>query len=236
MAVSRLSGPRGWQHSSGARTVHAVTAAIAASGVASSLYLGWTTDTQLPDGVGYAGGFSAGWEHLLNQPAYFTFLSGLLVLVTSWILAVQTHRRSSVFHGVRLAAVVQIIITGAVFNLLLREDGEMTGVRLFNDWVQHQILPVMVPAVWLIFGPWGRITGRVVVGSMLTAVIWLAVTLVRGPGLDWYPYTILDVPGLGYDGVGLYVGVILGVYVALACVFWAIDWFISERLPALRPR
>lgn len=204
-----------------------MTALIAASGTATSLYLGWTTDTELPDGVGFSGGFTAGWEHLLNQPAYFTVLSGMLVLVTSWLLAVRTHGRSAVFHAVRLAAVVQIMITGVVYNVLLREGAEMTGVTLFNDWVQHQILPIMVPLMWLIFGPWGRITGRVVTGSILISVLWLAVTLARGPGLDWYPYVILDVPGIGYDGVGVYIVAIVAVYLALACVFWGLDRLFS---------
>lgn len=178
--------------------------------------------------MGFSGGFTAGWEHLLNQPAYFTVLSGILVLVSSWLLAVRTHGRSAVFHVVRLAAVVQMVITGVVFNVLLRDGAAMTGVALFNDWVQHQILPVMVPLMWLIFGPWGRITGRVVVGSMVISLLWLAVTLVRGPGLDWYPYTILDVPGMGYDGVGVYVVAILAVYLVLACGFWGLDRLFSR--------
>lgn len=221
--------PRSRQHSPAARAAHAGIALLAGSGIATSLYLGWTDGSQLPDGVGFSGGFAAGWEHMLNQPAYFTFLSGLLVLVTSTMLAVRTHRRSPVFQAVRLAAVVQMIITGVVFNVLLRDDAVFTGVRLFNDTVLHQLLPVLVPLVWLIVGPFGQLTGRVVAGSMVIPLTWLAVTLLRGPGLDWYPYTILDVPRMGYDGVGVYVGAIVAVYLALACGFWAVDRLFSRR-------
>lgn len=221
--MRRASPPPNRQHSPAARSAHAAVALLAASGIATSLYLGWRDGSQLPGGVGFAGGFGAGWEHMLNQPAYFTFLSGLLVLVTSTMLAVRTRRDSAVFHAVRLAGVVQMIITGAVFNLLLRDEAVLTGVRLYNDTVLHQLMPVLVPLVWLIVGPHGKLSGRVVSGSVVIPLTWLAVTLLRGPVLDWYPYTILDVPGMGYQGVGAYVGVIVAVYLALACAFWLLD-------------
>lgn len=226
--VSTLRGPRQWQHSAAARAVHAVIALLAASGIATSLYIGWTNDSQLPAGVAYSGGFTAGWEHMLNQPVYFTFLSGLLVLVTSVMLTLRTQRRSAVFHAVRLAGVVQMIITGLVFNVLLRDDAVLIGVRQFNDAVLHQAMPVLVPLVWLLFGPFGRITGRVLVGSVTIPLAWLAATLVRGPGLDWYPYVILDVPGIGYAGVGVYVVAIVAVYLALGCGFWGLDRLLSR--------
>ncbi|TLP97412.1 hypothetical protein FEF26_07345 [Nesterenkonia salmonea] len=212
-----------WQSSQVARAVHAGVALLCAAGLLSSLYLGWTAGTELPDGVGYAGGFSAGWPHLVNQPAYFTFLSALLVCVTSALLAIQPVRTSWLFSTLRLAGVVQVIITGVVFNLLLRSGAELSGVWLFNDKVLHIIVPVLVPIVWLIFGPHGRVTARIVAGSTVLPLLWLAVTLVRGPMLDWYPYTILDVPGMGAAGVAPYVASILLAFVAIAGVMWGID-------------
>lgn len=167
---------------------------------------------------------------MLNQPAYFTFLSACLVLLTSWLLALRTHGRHPVFHVLRVGAVVQMIITGVIFNVLLRE-GSMTGVWFFNDVVLHQLLPVWVPVMWLVFGPFGRITGRVVTGSLLIPVLWLVVTLIRGPALDWYPYTILDVPGMGYDGVGVYVGAVLILHLVLACTLWALDRVLGPGRP-----
>lgn len=227
-------GAQRWQHSSAARTVHAGLALLAASGIVTSLYIGWTEDSKLPDGVGYAGGFTAGWEHMVNQPVYFTFLSGLLVLVTSVMLAVRTQRRSTIFHAVRLAAVVQMMITGLVFNVLLREEVELTGVSHFNDAVLHQVMPIAVPLVWLLVGPHGRLTGRLAAGSLVIPLTWLAVTLIRGPGLNWYPYVILDVPGIGYDGVGVYVAAIVAIYLALACGLWALDRFLARSPASLR--
>lgn len=214
--------------------MHAGIALLCAAGLVSSLYLGWTEDTSLPAGVGYSGGFAAGWEHMLNQLAYFTFISALLVCATSVMLALGTDRPSRLFQSLRLAGVVQVIITGAVFNLLLRDDGSMSGVWLFNDRVLHVILPVVVPMVWFVLGPYGRITGRVVLGSTAVPLVWLAVTLIRGPILDWYPYEILDVPGMGYAGVSVYVVAILLAFLTIACLLWLIDYALARREPSVQ--
>lgn len=216
-----------------ARSAHGVLALLCAVGLATSGYLGWTTDTHLPEGVGYAGGFGAGWEHLVNQPAYFTVLSALLVMVTSAMLALRPGRTSQVFHAVRLAGVAQMIITGLVFNILLR-DGSFSGVQQVNDTVLHVAAPIATPVVWLLCGPHGYIRRWAAVGSLAIPVAWLAVTLLRGPLLDWYPYDILDVPGMGYSGVLVYIIAILSAYTALAGLLWWTDRMIGPGRSARR--
>lgn len=163
-----------WQHSIVTRAVHAMVAVMTLSGLVSSLYLGWTRDTELPTGVGYTGGLTAGWHHMLNQPAYFTVISGLMVCVTSAMLTLNTRRRSAVFHAVRIGGVVCVIITGIVFNILLRGPGTMTGVMAFNDTVLHVIAPLAVPLVWLILGPHGGLSARSALGSTIIPLAWRA--------------------------------------------------------------
>lgn len=227
------TGPSGptWQHATPARAVHAGVALLCAAGLVSSLHLGWTRDSHVPVGAGFGGGFTAGWDHMLNQLAYFTFVSGVLAGATSAVLACRPQIRSAIFHALRLAGVVCVLITGLVFNLLLRGDDVLRGAQLFNDTVLHLIVPVLVPLVWLILGPHGRIGGRVVVLSLLVPLGWLGVTLLRGPLLDWYPYEILDVPRMGYAGVGVYVGVIIAAYVVLALLLWGLDRLLSRPRP-----
>lgn len=220
---------RPWQVGAVARTVHGLVALISAVGLGTSLWLGWTTDTQLPDGVGYQGGFDAGWEHLLNQPAYFTVLSALLVFLTSALLALKPQRTSLVFHALRLAGIICVIITGVVFNLLLRGEETLTGVSLINDTLLHQVLPVLAPVVWLLWGPRGAIRGATVLVSAVVPLVWLAVTLMRGPILDWYPYDFLDVPGRGMGHAAAYVGVIFAGYFVLAALCWGIDRLFSPK-------
>ncbi len=221
--------PKPWQSTTPVRLVHAAVALLCAAGLTSSLYLGWTRDTDLPLGAGFAGGFSAGWDHMLNQLAYFTFVSGLLAAATSAVLAWRPQIRSAAFHALRLAGVVCVIITGGVFNLLLRGDDVLRGVQFFNDTVLHLIVPVLVPLVWLVFGPHGRIGGRAMLLSLLVPLAWLGATLARGPALDWYPYEILDVPRMGYAGVGVYLVSIIAAYVLIGLLLWGLDRLLCRR-------
>ena len=221
--------PKPWQSTTPVRLVHAAVALLCAAGLTSSLYLGWTRDTDLPLGAGFAGGFSAGWDHMLNQLAYFTFVSGLLAAATSAVLAWRPQIRSAAFHALRLAAVVCVIITGGVFNLLLRGDDALRGVQFFNDTVLHLIVPVLVPLVWVVIGPHGRIGGRAMLLSLLVPLAWLGATLARGPALDWYPYEILDVPRMGYAGVGVYLVSIIAAYVLIGLLLWGLDRLLCRR-------
>lgn len=205
-----------------------MVALLCASGLVTSFRLGWTDGSVLPSGVGYQGGFDAGWEHMLNQPAYFTFLSALMVCVTSGMLAVRTHRTSVAFQALRLCAVVSVVITGLVFNLLLREEDPLTGVWFYNDTVMHIVVPVLAPLVWLIVDPRGRLSRRSLTLSTAVPIAWLIFTLGRGAFLDWYPYDILDVPGMGYAGVGVYIAAILAFYLMLAGLLWALDWVLGR--------
>jgi hypothetical protein len=54
--------------------------------------------------------------------------------------------------------------------------------------VVHYIVPVMMVAGWLAFGPRPRGGRLTVLWSLLFPVLWLAYTLVRGAIWKWYPY------------------------------------------------
>lgn len=214
-----------------ARIAHGVVALVALAAVSTSMNIGSWKHSQLPDHVGYAGGFDAGWEHMANQPAYFTVTSCLLVLIASVAAVVRAAgtagrargRWGAVFAVVRIASIGCIAITGLVFNVLLRDDSPLVGVEWWNDTLAHVVLPVLAPAVWLVFGPRGEITGRRILASAILPLTWLGVTLFRGPLLDWYPYDILDVPGRGWGVVGPTVGVILVVYFVVVGVMFGVD-------------
>ena len=84
-----------------------------------------------------------------------------------------------------------------------------TSIEHLNDTVQHIITPVLEPVLWLLLTPRGTVTWQRIGLSAVIPLGWLAFTLVRGPHLDWYPYSILDVPRMGYGGVAVPVVAIL---------------------------
>ncbi|NUL47292.1 Pr6Pr family membrane protein [Cellulosimicrobium funkei] len=217
------------------RVVFALAALLSFTGNALSFHIGSWKDSDLPADAGFSGGFAGGWEHLVNQPSYFTFLSNFLVGLTSLLLALRPYRTSTLFHALRIAAVVCIVITGVVFNVLLRGAPPGTPVEHLNDTIQHIITPILTPLVWLVFDPRGQVTWKRIGLAAIVPLTWLAFTLARGPALDWYPYSILDVPRMGYDGVAVYVVAILAFFFVLAALMWAVDRSlarVSSKLPA----
>ncbi|CAM3913075.1 hypothetical protein E4A47_09400 [Micrococcus flavus] len=211
-----------------ARLAFSVAAALSLGGNLLSLWIGsWKTST-VPAGAGYSGVLHAGWEHMLNQPTYFTFLSNFLVGITSLLLAVRLDRPSTLFRVLRVTGVACIVITGVVFNLLLRDAAPETAVEELNDTVQHIVTPILTPILWAVFGPRRQITWRVVGLSTVIPLAWLAFTLLRGPWIDWYPYTILDVPRLGYGGVAVYIAAILVFFVAVAALLRVADALLAR--------
>ncbi|MFP3360735.1 hypothetical protein R0K17_25820, partial [Planococcus sp. SIMBA_143] len=55
-----------------ARPAFAVAAALSLGGNLLSLWIGSWKSSDLPADAGYAGVLEGGWEHMLNQPTYFT--------------------------------------------------------------------------------------------------------------------------------------------------------------------
>lgn len=211
-----------------ARLVFAVAAVLSLGGNALSFWIGSWKSTEPPAGAGFSGVLDSGWEHMLNQPTYFTFLSNFLVGFTSLLLAVRLDRHSTLFRVLRLSGVVSIMITGIVFNLLLRDAPPDTAIEAFNATLQHIVTPILTPVLWFVFGPRRQIPWRVVGLSTVIPLAWLAFTLLRGPLIDWYPYTILDVPRLSYGGVSGYIVAILGLYVSLAVLLKGLDALLAR--------
>ncbi len=123
------------------------------------------------------------------------------------------------------AASTYMIITGIVYNLVLRGDGNAGIMMGWSNDIHHIVGPIfLLLDVFLAPGrralPW-----RAVLAVLAYPLLWVAVTLVRGPFLgnastgstSWYPYPFLDpavTPG-GYVGVA---GWVLGISVAIVTI------------------
>ncbi|MFT2707605.1 Pr6Pr family membrane protein [Clavibacter zhangzhiyongii] len=126
----------------------------------------------------------------------------------------------------RLASTVYLLITGIVWNLLLRGVPGPPALEL--DWA-NQIVHVAVPIVMLLdwfVAPDRRPLGGGAIGRLIVfPLAWMAVTLGRGPftgdqatgSATYYPYGFLDPassPG-GYTTVAEYV---VGLTVAVCAL------------------
>lgn len=144
------------------------------------------------------------------------------------------------FTGLRAGVVTYMVVTGIVYNLLLRGIALPQGTTV--PW-SNEILHVVAP-LWMLLD-WLFVTGRLALawkaiwGIIVFPLVWVVYTLVRGPitpdemqGKDfWYPYPFLN-PNLsqnGYLSVAFYVVLIAAVIgLTAAGVVW-----VSRRKKAL---
>ena len=196
-----------------ARWFFGVTSALVTFGILLQLQVAATNDS------GY---FEAVPARIINVLSYFTVQSNILVALTSGLLAVQLNRTQTWFRVLRLSALIGITITGIVFHLALKGLTELTGPAVTADWILHTASPILCVIGWLIFGPRGWVTSRIVKLSVLFPVLWLAYTLVRGAliedrtGRNFYPYPFLDVVEHGYARVAVSVLLVAILFFVLA--------------------
>ncbi|HEY3606749.1 MAG TPA: Pr6Pr family membrane protein [Pseudonocardiaceae bacterium] len=176
------------------------------------------------------GVFPTAGGRLVNLLFFFTIDSNVIVGVTSMLLALRPQRTSTLFRVLRLDGIVAIAVTFVVFHVALAGLQELSGSAAVADALLHTASPVLCVLGWLLFGPHQRGGSRLVALSLIFPLCYIAVTLVRGPIVDFYPYPFLDVRMHGYLSV-LVNAVVVGVlFLCLAAGVTALDnWLVRRR-------
>ncbi len=143
--------------------------------------------------------------HLGNYLSYFTQLSSLYAAA---MLAVGLRRiarpGSARYESMRGAAVLYVLITAIVYELLLaRLDALRHITPAFNNWVLHRIVPLVVLCDWLYVEPRSPIAWRSAFAWLGFPLVYLGYTLVRGSVENWYPYPFVDPRPNGYVPVAI---------------------------------
>jgi hypothetical protein len=134
---------------------------------------------------------------LVNLFSYFTIQSNILVIVVAGSLALRPDRDGRLWRVVRLDMLLGIVITGAVFGILLAGLVHQTGIEVWINAAFHYVAPWWALAGWLLFGPRPRIDRRTVGWIFVWPVAWIVYTFVRGGLTGFYPYPFLDADELG---------------------------------------
>ncbi|SOT42411.1 Integral membrane protein (fragment) [Burkholderia cenocepacia] len=143
--------------------------------------------------------------HLGNYLSYFTQLSSLyaaaMLAAGLWRIARPGSAR---YESMRGAAVLYVLITAIVYELLLaRLDALRHVTPAFNNWVLHRIVPLVMLCDWLYVEPRSPIPRRSAFAWLGFPVVYLGYTLVRGAVEDWYPYPFVDPRPHGYLPVAI---------------------------------
>lgn len=167
--------------------------------------------------------------------SYFTVLSNVLVVVVSGGLAADPLRDGRTWRVVHLASLVGITVTGVVHWFLLRPILDLSGASYAVDKLLHVVVPALAVAVWLWFGPRGRVTPPSLLPTLVWPALWGGFTIVRGLVTDWWPYPFIDLDALGWGRV---LGNLLGVAVLFTLVgatYVAVDGVLTRRANPVHP-
>lgn len=161
--------------------------------------------------------------------SYFTIQSNLLIMVAAGTLMVRPQRDGRGWRVLRLDALLGIVITGLVFDLILAKGVKLTGLAYALTIGFHYISPWGALIGWLLFGPRPRIDWRTIGLAFIWPVLWLAYTFTHGAISGWYPYPFLDAGELGVPVALRNTSLVVLVALVLALIFKALD-----RQPTIR--
>lgn len=205
------------------RVVAAVTALIVIVGVILQVHATATST---------GGFFSSKAERIANIFCFFTVLSNLLLAATNAVLVVDPRRRTPLFSGLRLSGVLSMIVTGVIFHLALRGLHDLHGTAAAADFLLHSVSPVMAVLGWLVVGPRGVVSRRVVGLTMIYPIVWLIATLIRGAIVNFYPYPFLDATTHGYLKVAVNCALVAILLLGLAIGAAALDRLLPPKTVA----
>jgi len=165
------------------------------------------------------------WEYF----SYFTIqtsLMNIVVLVAGGMLALRLSRDTQLFTTVRMATLSYAIVTGLVYNLLLRgipREG-FQGLSWPNEIV-HVWVPIVLVLDWLLTPGRPALPWRSLWLVPVYPVAWAVYTFIRAAasGGVIYPYPFLDPATGGWGSVIAYVVGLTGFLVGLGAlaVLWS---------------
>ena len=156
-----------------------------------------------------------------NLFSYFTTDSNLITAAVL-ILATVAIWRDKAFGGwfryLRGGAVVYMIITAVVYQVLLAD----TGTNDWNNFVLHRLAPAFVVLWYILFPSAKSISAKQANWWLAFPVVWTIYTLIRAALIDWYPYPFLNPAEVGgTSGVAIHmIGIALGFTTVSHIVAW----------------
>ncbi|MBS44765.1 MAG: hypothetical protein CMH83_16695 [Nocardioides sp.] len=181
----------------------------------------------LPLEPGLYGGAPAGvagaLPRLFDTFSYFTIWSNVVVAVSLTLLARDPGRDTVVRRALRLDGLMMILVTMLVYQLVLAPDVDVQGWSLLTDPWLHLVTPVVTLVVWLVWGPRGWVTVRLLPAALVVPLLWITWMLARGAVTETYPYGFVNVVQLGYAAVLRNVVAVLAVGLVIATVLWGVD-------------
>lgn len=148
-----------------------------------------------------------------NFFSYFTIQSNIIgaivLLIGAMMVRPPMEPESTSWTLVRGGAAIYLMLTGVIYNTLLRDVDVQVSAQWVNETL-HTIMPIVMLVDLLLVPLANRLTLRQALGWTVYPLLYLMYSLLRGPIVDWYPYPFVDPrKDGGYPRVALFCIVIL---------------------------
>lgn len=154
---------------------------------------------------------------------YFTILTNLLVAITLARLAFPLRKGG--LSGWLAALTLSMVITGAIYHLLLSDLITFTGLGWWADHGLHGAVPVALALWWLAHAPKRGLRATDLPIFALWPSVYGAYALARGAIDGVYPYPFVDLGRLAPLSVAMNLAGLLALFLAGGAVMIAIGRF-----------
>ena len=171
-------------------------------------------------------------ESLVRFVSYFTILTNTLVALffTTKVFGAD-QKRLALFHkrATPLALTSLIAVVGLVYQLVLRNIWNPTGLQMVVDELLHTIIPVFMYVYWLMFSAKAAVHWKSLAKWMLYPLGYSVFVLVRGHFSGFYPYPFLNVAELGIGPVLLNVILVLVLMLLIMSALYFLGRLLQPR-------
>ena len=167
--------------------------------------------------------------------AFFTIQTAMInivVLAVGGVMALRSARDTRLYTAIRASVFSYAIVTGVVYNLLLRNVPNSDGY--VGPWWPNEALHVWIPIYiavdWMLASGRARIAWSAMWLAVSYPLIWVGVTMLRGGADGWYPYPFLEPFGPnGVPGVVAHVVAIAVFIIGLTAIAVVINHVQTRR-------
>lgn len=154
--------------------------------------------------------------------SFFTILTNSLVAVffTLNLMRPKTGEHSIPDRpGTLTAVTVYITVVGLVYQVILRQTWEPTGLQKIIDELLHSVIPVLVIVFWYLYEKKSSLKFSQIPQWLIYPLLYLFYVLIRGSISGFYPYPFINVTAIGWQKVMVNSAGITVLFLVISAVF-----------------
>jgi len=156
-------------------------------------------------------------ETIIRFFSFFTILTNILVALFLTISVFRLNKfpfNLFLAKGTLTAITAFILIVGLVYQIVLRQIWEPTGLQYIVDELLHTIMPLFMLGYWFFNIRKEDLLLKPVLNWLLYPTMYLIFIMIRGYISGYYPYTFLNIEEIGYESTIINITVIFTITIA----------------------